>query len=409
MTPPQATSATPALAGLLSAREFLGLLHVLSQSRRSGRLTLTSSAARALLILRGGRLIYAASTSARETLGNILVCEQLIDEDTLHEALRRQHLSGRQQRLGVILEEMDVLTPDILRLVVELQARRVLQEVLDWDRGYFHFEPLEIDDGGEVAVELEDFLVDDGLRLDSMLLDLSERPDLAQAAKLQPRAGEDVLSEVGAGPTLSLRSAMRQISQPLFNAEMTLALLDYAGSMLDRGVLLLRRSDRLLGMAQFGLVQSSEPSPAIRRMSLPLDQPSAFRSVVERGETVRGVLDATRVHQRFLDALGESTSVHDAVLLPLVVRGEVVAVFYGDSRNSEIASVVSLEALLLQAGLSLEKGMLEARVQELEAKLAQQREQEPEVTPPRELPNDSIEALRIGSLLAGRAVDSIGD
>lgn len=374
-----------ALAGRLSAKEFLGLLHVLSSSGHSGRLSLTSASARALLVLRKGRLIYAASTSARETLGNILVCEHLIDEDTLAKALELQHQRSHQVRLGSLLQEMGAVSHDTLRLVVELQARRVMQEILSWEKGYFHFESVQIDEQGEIALELDDFVIDDGLRIDHLLMDLSTDSTLAkirEEAVLEAQR-HDLLEQARVGPSMSLRTAMRQISHPLFNAEMTLALLDYAGSMLDRGVLLIRRSNRLLGMAQFGLQAEPGTGPVIRRLELCLDEPSAFQETVLRGTTMRGVLPENGVHDRFLESIGGDRSrLRDAVLVPLVVGEEVIVVFYGDSSTQPIASVLSLEALMMQASLSIERTRLERKVRDLEEKLAEQRRAEPDVEPP---------------------------
>ena len=428
--PPRSPRPT-ALAGRLSAKEFLGLLHVLSSSGHSGRLSLTSAAARALLVLRKGRLIYAASTSARETLGNILVCEHLIDEETLAKALELQHHRRHQMRLGSLLQEMGAITHDTLRLVVELQARRVMQEILSWEKGYFHFESVQIDEQGEVALELDDFVIDDGLRIDHLLMDLSSDSTLnkiREEAALEAQR-HDLLEQAQIGPSMSLRTAMRQISHPLFNAEMTLALLDYAGSMLDRGVLLIRRSNRLLGMAQFGLQTQPGTSPVIRRLELSLDTPSSFQDTVLRGTTMRGVLPENDVHDQFLDCIGvEREDLRDAVLVPLVVGEEVILVFYGDNSSKPISSVLSLEALMMQASLSIERTRLQRKVNDLEDKLAAQRRAEPDVEPPsvfraaiskmssagEPTPDESAESgsvqldsdpsIRIDELLSGRKV-----
>ncbi len=408
--PPVARNRPAALAGRLSAREFLGLLHVLSQSTRSGRLTLTSHSARALLILRRGRLIYAASTSARETLGNILFCERLIDEETLQRALEIQHQAQHQRRLGTVLEEMGAVTRESLTLVVELQARRVMQEILAWESGFFHFESINIDESGEIAVELDDFIVDQGLRIESMLLDLSVSPALRELQQqAAPDPDENALDNMNLGPSLSLRAAMQQIAHPLFNAEMTLAVMDYASSMLERGVLLIRRSNRLLGMAQFGIDHRGSHQPVIRRVSLSLDEDSEFRVVVERGGTHRGALAESEVSTELLDRIGRpSQQIIDAVIIPLVVRDEVVAVFYGDTTQARVRSVISLEALMMQASLAIEKSLLENKVQALEEKLVEQREKEPNIAPPTPFRAPSFKPTPINDLLSGKVAGAEG-
>lgn len=396
-----------ALAGRLTSREFLGLLHVLCQSARSGRLALSSPRARALLILRRGRLVYAASTSARETLGNILVCEQLIDEQTLRKGLEIQHQTRHRRPLGTVLEEIGAISKETLKLVVELQARRVMQEILAWETGFFHFESMQVTDSEETALELDDFVIEDGLRVDAMLFDLSVSPALQDLQRQAEPKEPDILEDMAAQPSLSLRAAMQQITHPLFNAEMTLALLDYASSMLDRGVLLIRRSNQLLGMAQFGLNQRGEAKPLIRKAALPLEEPSHFQDAVQRGETVHGLLPREGVHVEFLELLGTTKKpLTDAVILPLIVRDEAVAVFYGDTSSGPIASVVSLEALMLQASTTLEKNLLQRKVQALEEKLREQKEKEPDIAPPAPFPVQVPEPSRIENHPKGTPVEA---
>ena len=71
-----------------------GLLQVLAQGSKSGKLTVTQRGAQAIVLLREGRIVYAAASFAYETLGNILVCSDRIDEETLSKALAVQFSSS---------------------------------------------------------------------------------------------------------------------------------------------------------------------------------------------------------------------------------------------------------------------------------------------------------------------------
>ena len=68
------------LAGKLEDVTLPGLLQMLAVRRRTGKLTVTSRDALGVVVLRDGFIIYAATNSAREMLGNLLVCNRLVDE-----------------------------------------------------------------------------------------------------------------------------------------------------------------------------------------------------------------------------------------------------------------------------------------------------------------------------------------
>ncbi len=59
------------LKGKLEKYDFSDILQMLSSSGRTGKLALTQRAGQGVIVLRRGRIIYAASSSVRETLGNM--------------------------------------------------------------------------------------------------------------------------------------------------------------------------------------------------------------------------------------------------------------------------------------------------------------------------------------------------
>ena len=67
------------LAGRLEEIELAELLHFLSLNNRTGKVMLSRRDAHGLVVVRLGRIVYAASSSIRESFGNILVCRGLRD------------------------------------------------------------------------------------------------------------------------------------------------------------------------------------------------------------------------------------------------------------------------------------------------------------------------------------------
>lgn len=70
--------------------------------------------------------------------------------------------------------------------------------------------------------------------------------------------------------------------------------------------------------------------PEIASLHLPLNQPSAFKTVVESAAPIIGPLPAGKVHDFFHEAMGGG---HEwpALIAPVMVFGRVINVFYGDA------------------------------------------------------------------------------
>lgn len=69
------------------------------------------------------------------------------------------------------------------------------------------------------------------------------------------------------------------------------------------------------------------------RLRVPLDQPSAFQTVVRDRSPFVGRLSDEGENERFLRALGKKPTTN-AAFLPIVMKGRVVNVVYGDNGNT---------------------------------------------------------------------------
>ena len=159
--------------GKLEEFQLSDLLQIISTNEKSGKLNLTRHDAQGVIVFRQGKIIYAANSSARETLGFLLLTADLITEQQLLEALEIQHQADEEKRLGSILVETGALPSEALERVVRTQLEKVLNEFMDWDKGFFKFERLDLPDRGEIGVDAEDFILPEGLRADQVLVDIS--------------------------------------------------------------------------------------------------------------------------------------------------------------------------------------------------------------------------------------------
>jgi hypothetical protein len=165
------------LAGRLEEVELAELLHFLSLNNRTGKISLTRRDGHGLVVVRTGRIVYAASSSIRETFGNILICRGLVAPETLAVALERQHAAGDDRKLGHILVEMGSLTEQQLQEVIRQQTGLVVQELCRWRSGYFRFEVAPVASKGEIGVDAEDLVVPGGVATDQILLEAMTRLD----------------------------------------------------------------------------------------------------------------------------------------------------------------------------------------------------------------------------------------
>lgn len=339
----------PSLTGRLEDIPLPELLQFLATTQKSGRLALSRREGDGLVVLRDGRILYAASSSIRESFGSILLCRGLIDEATLAEAIERQHGPGQPKRLGAILVEMGRLGPDVLAEAMRQQMGAVLLELARWPSGFFAFEAMAIRDPGDVEVDARDLLVAEGVSADRVLIELVT-----------------ALDEGGAEPPVSVGEIALELRAPTLRGETTLKLMRHAARLVKRGVLFAVRGDALDGIAHFGL-EDPEAEDRVRRLSLPLDEPGTLAETVQKKQTYRGPLTPRPGDGRLQIGVGGPRP-PEAVVIPVVLAGSVALVFYGDNAPSgdPVASTASLEELFEEAALGMEREALEERARDFE-------------------------------------------
>lgn len=349
--------------GLNGRLEELGLpdvFQILHLSKKSGRLVLTRREGAGMIIFREGQIIYAASDSVRDTLGNILVSQKVLTEEQLTAGLEEHHTGAEGKRLGTILVERGWITQEVLERAVRQQIERVIHEFLTWETGFFRFDPLELADEGEITVDVQDFLLRHGVNPENILLD-----GLKLLGERRKAEGSRPTPEAAASGLTSLKRLLLEMRSPAFTGEVSLMILRYAAQHLRRGVLLMVRRDALSGLSQFGLtLPEGSPDERIRDLRIPLDAPSLFKDVVESQASFVGSIPRKKANEQFLKQIGGLTPV-DALAVPMLVNGRVAVVLYGDNAPEArpVGPPDSLEVLMVQAGLAMEKNLLERKIE----------------------------------------------
>lgn len=339
------------LAGRLEEVELAELLHFLALNNRTGKVMLSRRDAHGLVVVRLGRIVYAASSSIREAFGNVLVCRGLVTPEALAQALDRQHVSADGKRLGALLVESGAITEAQLQEALKHQTGLVVQELCRWRSGYFKFEVTAVASSGDIGVDAEELVVTGGVSTDQVLLEAMTQLDEAAAEPLRP--------------STPLAIATAAIA-PSLRGEVTLGLLRRAATVVARGLLLVLRSDEAQGASQVGL-GGSDPDELARRVRLPLGEPGVVADAVNRRESWKGTVPAGGANDRLLELLG-GVRPNQAVVVPMLLRAGAGLVFYGDDGGSPrpIGATEDLEWALLEAGLAMERDVLEHRLADFE-------------------------------------------
>jgi Domain of unknown function (DUF4388) len=354
-------------AGRLEDNELPELLHYISLNKKTGKLSLTRRDAQGLIVVRLGRILYAASSSVRETFGNILVCHGLLSEAILSEALEKQHSEPEPRRLGWILIEMEKLTEKDITEILRQQIGLVVLELCRWKAGYFKFEAVAIAAEGEIGVDAEDFVVAGGVNTEEVLVQALTRLD--EDVSANPPATEGAAAPGGSEPDAEparLQEIAKENRSPALRGEITLNLMRSASRLVSRGLLLVVRGDEVQGTVNFGLTEDDRETP-VRNIRVPLGEPSVFSDVIDRRETYRGPLLDVPENRRFVAMIGGSNP-REVVVVPMMVRESVELIFYGDNLpdGKPIGPTEELEMAMTEASLAMEREALEQRIRDFD-------------------------------------------
>ncbi len=193
----------------------------------------------------------------------------------------------------------------------------------------------------------------------ALLPDIEEPERGRGSARGEPQDGTEGLS--------ILRSLLCELSNPIAGGQIALLILRFAAEVMNRAVLFMANDTEVVGLGQFGIEDpEANPGRLVRRIQIPLGEPSVFHDVVAKRSILRGPLEENAWNARLLAHLGGGRPV-DAFVAPVVAGESVVVVLYGDNlpESKPIKNSEALEIFLTQAGLAFEKAILERRIREM--------------------------------------------
>ncbi|HEY6839169.1 MAG TPA: response regulator [Geobacteraceae bacterium] len=194
----------------------------------------------------------------------------------------------------------------------------------------------------------------------------------------QVNIGEELRLEMGEEPESSvepvgqstglslLRGMLEELNNPSLGGGIILLVLRFASEFMNRAVIFFVKRDEIVGLGQFGIEDSEGHADSkVRSMRIPRGEETFFSTVIESLATMKVLPTESRWNRYLFDQLGGGTP-EEILLGPIVSEGKVVAVLYGDNlpENKPIGDTDSLEIFLSQAGLAMEKALLQRRLKE---------------------------------------------
>ncbi|MBI5655614.1 MAG: response regulator [Geobacter sp.] len=162
-----------------------------------------------------------------------------------------------------------------------------------------------------------------------------------------------------------LRGMLEELNDPALGGGIILLVLRFASEFMARAVIFVVKENEIAGLGQFGIEDRELPADVlVRAMRIPRGEESVFSRVVESQLPVKLHLDDSRWSGYLREQLGGNPA--EVFLGPIISEGKVVALLYGDNGDEHrpIGDTDSLEIFLSQAGITMEKVLLQRRLKD---------------------------------------------
>jgi hypothetical protein len=369
------------LVGRIEDLALSDIFQILSIGKKTGTLILKGSHGNALIVFKNGLVIRAETDDLDRTLGEELLNAGMIKDTVFHIASEVKKKLP-EKSIPEILYEFGSINKDSLEKITRKRIEKVVYQLLFWQDGDFQFELDDIDPKGKVDIpdvgwELSkgmspEYLLVEGARVhdESSQHTFVSTNELAGLKKEEREAEEDWESHLPKErkDILSLKALTQELRFPNSASEITLLILRFASEIFQRGILFMVGDKEFVGLGQFGL-DIDKPDDKIREIALPYDGSNFFNNIIKEKRPYKGNLEKDRITEEIISEIGGGWP-DEVALFPIIAERRVVALLYSDNLTTreKISETEGLEIFIDQAGLALEKSLLQIRIQEMEKK-----------------------------------------
>ena len=169
-----------------------------------------------------------------------------------------------------------------------------------------------------------------------------------------------------AGGLSLLRGMLEELNNPDLQGGVLLLVLRFASEFLNRAIVFTVCDNLVSGAGQFGISGGkSGGDEKVRAIHVPLESHSMFLGPYRSGQPATFRPAPSSIDSRIFDQLGGGIP-EEAFIGPIISRSAVIGFLYGDNfpEKSPIGDTETLEIFLSQAGIAMEKSMLERQLYE---------------------------------------------
>lgn len=160
-----------------------------------------------------------------------------------------------------------------------------------------------------------------------------------------------------------LRSMLEELNEPSLGGGVILLILRFASEFMNRAVIFTVDERSICALGQFGILPSNVMTAGfVRDLVIPRSERTIFTEVLERKAPLR-IRPGVEGWNHFLFEKLNGVP-YECFVAPVLRGGTVVAILYGDNYPdpTRINDTEALEIFLSQAGIVLEKALLENRL-----------------------------------------------
>ena len=370
------------LVGRLEDLALSDIFQILSIGRKTGTLILKGSRGNALIIFKNGLVVRAETDDIDVTLGEDLLNAGFV-KDTFFHLASEVKKKLPEKSIPEILYEFGSINRETLEKMTRKRIEKVVCQLLFWQDGDFQFELDDIDPKGKAEVPDPGWELSKGMSPEYLLVEGARVHDESSQHKLVSTkdltgltTDEDewegdwgeVRTQTGRKDISSLKALTQELRFPNSASEITLLILRFASDIFQRGLLFMVGEREMIGLGQFGL-DIEKPDEKIREIILLFDESEFLHKIVIERRPYKGSIEKDAVTGELMREIGGGWPSETAVF-PIIAEGRVVALLYCDNLTTgeKMVETEGLEIFIDQAGLALEKSLLQRRLQEMEKK-----------------------------------------
>ena len=369
------------LVGRLEDLALSDIFQILSIGKKTGSLILKGSHGNAVVVFKNGLVVRAETDGLDRTFGEELLNSGLIKGTIFHLASEvKKKLPTKS--VPEILYEFGSIDKDALEKITRKRIEKVVCRLLDWQDGDFQFEVDDIDPSGKIDMPDLGWELSKGMSPEYLLVegarvhDESSKPGLVSTEELTgfSRDEEEYEEDWGVLPSLerkdisSLKALTQELRFPNSASEITLLILRFASEIFQRGILFMVGDREIVGLGQFGL-DIDRPDDKIREITLLIEESPFINNIIIEKRPRKGSIERDKGTEEMISNIGGEWP-DETALFPIIAERRVVALLYCDnlSTREKMSETEGLEIFIDQAGLALEKSLLQIRLQEMEKK-----------------------------------------